>query len=534
MIVYATINRCVNNKIALPASPRLSTGDSRSDEAFPNLSPGHPQRWNILWILCGSLVLVVVSVSSLNVAIPAVQRGLGATATELQWIIDSYAVVFAGALLPAGALGDRFGRRGALMWGLAVFGIAAAAGMLADTPTQLIASRSAMGLGAALIMPATLSIVATVFGPEERGKAIAIWAGFAGAGGVVGLLSSGVLLERFWWGSVFAVNIPIVVLLSAAVLWLVPTSKDPDATPFDPAGAVLSMLGLGGLVFGVIEGAEKGWTSPESFGGFGLGLLALTAFVVWELRSDHPLLDPRFFANRDFSVGCFTITVAFFGIFGMFFVTTQFLQFVQGYDPLATGLRILPYALVLLVVAPLAARAADRHGARIVIASGAFVGAAGFAWLALLEVGSSSWTLAGGLATVAIGTGLLMPPATTALVASLPPAKAGVGSAMNDTTREVGGALGIAVVGALLKVGYSDSLGTATDALDAEARHIADDSIGGLLAVAAQLPPAQAEPLVAAGRVAFVDGQALGLGVAAALLFTTAVVVLAALPGGHR
>ena len=471
-------------------------------------------------------MLVVVSVSSLNVAIPAIQQSLGASSTQLQWIIDSYALVFAGVLLPAGALGDRLGRRGALITGLGIFTVAAAGGMLADTAPQLIVWRAVMGAGAAFIMPATLSIVSSVFGPEERAKAIAVWAGFAGAGGVVGLLSSGLLLERFWWGSVFAVNIPIALVLLAAVVWMVPTSRDPEATPFDPVGAVASIIGLSGLVFGVIEGAEKGWTSGVALGGFGAAVVGLAAFVWWELRTDHPLLDPRFFRHRDFTMGSFAITATFFGIFGMFFVLTQFLQFVQGHDALATGVRILPYGLLLLVVAPMAAGLVERLGAGIVTIVGAALGGAGFLVLALLSVDSSYSIVVLGLASVAVGTGLLMPPATTALVASLPPAKAGVGSAMNDVTREVGGALGIAVVGALMSIGYERSVEDDLETLPARAAEVGGDSLGGLISVSGDLDPALASDVLRAGRQAFVDGQQLGLSAAAVLMFAVAAVFL--------
>jgi DHA2 family multidrug resistance protein-like MFS transporter len=486
---------------------------------------GHPSRWSVLWVMCGSLVLVVVSVSSLNVAIPPIQRSLGASGSELQWIIASYALVFAGLLLPAGAIGDRFGRRGALLGGLMVFGIASVGGMLAGTSSQLIIWRGIMGAGAAFIMPATLSIVATVFGAIERPKAIAIWAGFAGAGGVIGLISSGLLLQSFWWGSVFAVNIPIVLLMLIAVVIVVPTSKDPESSPLDPVGAVLSIVGLVSLVYGIIEGPESGWGATQTVVAFVIAAVSLTAFVIWELRATWPMLDPQYFTDRRFSLGTMTITVAFFGIFGMFFVLTQFLQFVQGYNALEAGLRILPYGIVLLIVSPRAADLTERHGARIVTTIGMAIAAIGFGALALLEPTSNYALIAAGLVLAALGTGLLMPPATTALVAALPPAKAGVGSAMNDTTREVGGALGIAVVGALMSVGYRSALGNATNSLNPVAAEEATDSFGGLLSVAADLKPAAAQDLVQAGQSAFTNGMQLGMFTAAALIAIGAVLV---------
>jgi DHA2 family multidrug resistance protein-like MFS transporter len=486
---------------------------------------GHPRRWAVLWILCGSLVLVVVSVSSLNVAIPPIQRSLRASGSELQWIIDSYALVFAGLLLPAGAIGDRYGRREALLAGLSVFAIASLGGMAADTAGELILWRGVMGAGAALIMPATLSIVATVFGPIERPRAIAIWAGFAGAGGVIGLVSSGLLLRQFWWGSVFAVNLPIVLAMVVAVVVVVPTSRDPEATPLDPLGAVLSIIGLASLVFAIIEGPEKGWTSTPTVLAFSVAALALGAFVVWELRTEHPMLDPRFFRDRRFSLGSLTITAAFFGIFGMFFVLTQFLQFVQGYDALQAGLRILPYGLVLLAVSPRAPILASRFGASTVMVTGMAIAGTGFAALALLEPSSPYAVMALGLVLAALGTGLLMPPATTALVASLPAAKAGVGSAMNDTTREIGGAVGIAVVGALTAIGYRGGVSEIVESLDTAAATEAADSLGALVLVSAELEPGHATRLLNAGHEAFTDGMQLGMFAAAGLLALTAIAV---------
>lgn len=480
--------------------------------------------------MCGALVLVVVSVSSLNVAIPEIQRSLDASGSDLQWIIDSYALVFAGLLLPAGALGDRYGRREALLAGCTLFAVASVGGMLADSATTLIVWRGVMGAAAAFIMPATLSIVATVFGPAERSKAIAIWAGFAGAGGVIGLLSSGLLLRSFWWGSVFAINLPIVLILVVAVVVVVPTSKDPDATPIDPVGAVLSIIALVGLVFGIIEGAEKGWGAAPTLAAFGTTLIGFAAFVAWELRTKHPMLDPRFFLDRRFSLGSLSITAAFFGIFGMFFVLTQFLQFVQEYDALGAAVRIVPYGVVLLVVSPRAAVLAERWGSSTVTVLGLLIAAAGFVMLGLLNASSPYPPIAVGLITVALGTGLLMPPATTNLVASLPASKAGVGSAVNDTTREVGGAIGIAVVGALMSIGYRDTIEPATDGLDAEVAEAATDSFGALLTVAGELDASSRGPLIEVGREAFVDGMRIGMFAAAGLLAATATLVAAFRP----
>jgi EmrB/QacA subfamily drug resistance transporter len=306
-----------------------------------------------------------------------------------------------------------------------------------------------------------------------------------------------------------------------AVALVVPTSRDPEATRLDPVGALLSIVGLVALVFGIIEGPEKGWTATPTLGAFAVAAAALIGFVLWELRSSHPMLDPRFFRQRRFSLGSLTITATFFGIFAMFFVLTQFLQFVQGYDALEAGLRILPYGVVLLVVSPRSADLAKRFGDRSVMLVGMVIAAAGFIVLGLLEADSPYWPTALGLIVLALGTGLLMPPATTALVASLPPAKAGVGSAMNDTTREVGGAIGIAVGGALLSIGYRNGVETEVDGLSPEAAEAAEDSLGTLLG------NPEARRLADIGRDAFTDGMQLAMFASAGLLVFAAIAVAA-------
>ena len=347
------------------------------------------------------------------------------------------------------------------------------------------------------------------------------------------MIGSGILLEWFWWGSVFLINLPIVAAMLVLVLRIVPTSRDEQGTPLDPAGAVLSMVGLVSLVYGIIEVPEVGWTSPPVLGAFGLAAVLLGAFIFGELRIPNPMLDPRFFKNRIFSLSSLAITVAFFGIFGMFFVITQYFQFVQGHSVLGAGLRILPYPLVFFLVAPRAAFLTERFGARLVMTAGMLIAALGFALLALLALSrpETAYTLVGAaLAVVAGGMGLLMPPATSALVVSLPPSKSGVSSAVNDTTREVGGAIGIAIVGALVSVGYRDSLGDSLNSLDPSIAELGQDSIGALLAATANLAPELADPVIAIAGQAFSNGVRLGMSVAASVLAAAAVLVLALYP----
>jgi EmrB/QacA subfamily drug resistance transporter len=438
----------------------------------------HARRWILLGVMCLSLVMVVMSVSGLNVAIPNMQRELGATATELQWIIDAYAIVFAGLLLTAGALGDRFGRKGALLIGLVIFAAGSAISGLADEPVQVIIGRGVSGIGAAFVMPATLSLISAVFPPDERAKAIALWAGFAGAGGAIGPIISGALLEGFWWGSALLVNIPVVALTIAAVAMYSPRSRDDGATPLDPVGAVLSLVGLAALLFGIIEGPERGWSDSLVLAGFTVAIVALTAFVVWQARARFPMLPLGFFKDGRFTMGSTVITVAFFSMFGFFFLFTQFLQFGRGYSPLDAGLATLPFALSMVVFAPRSASWAESFGRTPVLVAGFAASAAGFAILAVVDVGTSYLVLTIALILLGSGMALTAAPSTGAIMDSVPMSKAGVGSAINDTTRELGGALGIAVLGSIATSAYRNEISLSGLGLDAESAELASESVG--------------------------------------------------------
>ena len=290
----------------------------------------HGRRWFLLAMMCLSLVLVVMSVSGLVTAIPTMQEALGASASQVAWILDAYAIVFAGSLLTAGALGDRFGRKRALLAGLVVFGSGSLIAGVATSAGQVIAGRAVMGIGAALVMPATLSIITTIFPPEERNRAIGVWAGFAGAGGAIGPIVSGALLERYWWGSAVLVNLPLVAATFIAIWTYAPESRDESETPLDPVGAVLSLAGLGALVYTIIQGGENGWTTTPVIAAAIVAAVALTAFLRWERQTEHPMLPLTLFRDRRFSVGSAVVTVAFFVMFGFFFLTTQYLQFARG------------------------------------------------------------------------------------------------------------------------------------------------------------------------------------------------------------
>lgn len=510
--------------------PRRS--DTPAGAPPPAAEEGHPQRWTILGILCLCLILVVASVSSLNVAIPSIVRALDADQTEQLWIIDSYGLVFAGFLLFAGALGDRYGRKKALLVGLVVFAGAAVVASQAGDPTQLIALRAVMGIGAALIMPATLSILTSVFPPAERGKAIAVWAGFAGAGGAIGPLMSGLLLESFWWGSVLFINVPIALVALVAIAWVVPSSRDEERRPLDPLGAVLSIIGLGGLVFGIINGPEHGWTSPETLAGFALGIAGLVGFVLYELRLEFPMLDPRLFRLRRLSLGSFTITAAFGVMFGMFYIVTLYLQFVHGYSPLSAAVHQLPFAATMLVVSPQGPRLVARFGARTMVTFGLLVQAVGFGVMATLGPDTPYVVLLVGLVLLGIGLANLMPPSTEAIVAALPASKAGVGSAINDTTREVGGAIGIAVLGSLLSIGYRSGVSDVVSRLPGEVAGVVEDSIAGAIAVGSspEAPPGLGDQLIETAKGAYTDGMSLAFVVAAGIGVVAAVIVNRAWP----
>ncbi len=338
---------------------------------------------------------------------------------------------------------------------------------------------------------------------------------------------SGLLLERYWWGSVLFINVPIALLALVAIAAVVPSSRDEERRPLDPLGAVFSIIGLGGLVFGIINGPEHGWTSAATLAGFVVGILGLVGFVLYELRIEFPMLDPRLFRLRRLSLGSLTITAAFGVMFGMFYIVTLYLQFVRGYSPLAAAVHQLPFAVTMLIVSPQGPRLVARFGARTMVTFGLVVQAVGFGVLATLGPDTSYGVLLVGLVLLGIGLANLMPPSTEAIVASLPPSKAGVGSAINDTTREVGGAIGIAVLGSLLSIGYRSGISDLVAQLPAEPASVVRDSIAGAIAVgrSPQAPPGMGAQLIDTAKGAYTDGLSLAFLVAAGIGVVTAVIV---------
>ncbi len=503
----------------------MSTDDQAAQA--PALSPR--RRRAVLAVVALALMMVVSAVSGLNVALPDLAVDTGASQTQITWIVDAYTLVFAGLLLSVGALGDRFGRKGVLIAGLVVFGAAAGAAMATSSPGVLIALRGAMGVGAAAVMPVTLSIITTSFPPAERGRAVGVWVGVAGGGAVLGLFASGILLEFYAWNSFFGLNVVLAVLALIGTLLVIPTSRDAHPAPLDPVGAVLSLVGVGSLVFGIIEVSSRGWGDPVILLAYGLAVVALAGFVVWELGREHPLLDPRLFRLRGFSTGSLALTIQFFGSFGMFFTMLQYLQYVTGRSPLAAAVALLPMPFVMVPVARNAPHVAERFGIRRVVPVGLLLSATGLFLMSRLGVELVYWEFALALVVFAAGMGLAGTPATTAIVSSLPPSKQGVASAVNDTSRELGSALGIAILGSVLASGYRDALAAsgALVGLPAQAVERATSSIAFLQAGAQQIAamgPAGTR-LADAARQAFVDGTGQALLVGSGALVLGAVVV---------
>lgn len=497
----------------------------------------HRDRWITLAVLCVSLLVIVLDNTILNVALPRLAAspddgGLSASQSQLQWIVDSYTIVFAGLLLTTGTIGDRFGRYRFLTVGLIIFGAGSALSALAADANVLIGTRALMGIGGAFIMPATLSILTNVFTePKERAKAIGIWAGVSALGLGLGPISGGFLLTHFWWGSIFLVNIPIVVAGLFFGYRYIPESKDPSPSKADPLGAFLSIAALGVLLAAVIEAPGYGWLSPQILLGFGSGVVLAIAFIVWELKCDHPMLNFEFFKNPRFSAASGAITLTFLGLFGMIFLLTQYLQSVLGYSTIKAGAVLLPQAVVIMIAAPLSSIWVDRIGNKAVVAGGLTLCSAAFLSFTLLTVTSSMILVIALTCLLGLGMGNVMAPATDSIMGSLPRSKAGVGSAMNDTTRQTGGAVGVAVLGSLLSWKYGDQMtGRLIGKLPGQPIEPFTDSIGTTLGIVESAPP-DVRPLIeSAARESFVAGLHLASLVAAGILIIAALSVVIWLP----
>ena len=507
---------------------------------FDGAAASHPRRWTVLAVLCLALLVVGIDGTIVNVALPTLVRELHASSSELQWIVDAYMIVFAGFLLIAGNTGDRLGRKRCFLIGLAIFGLGSFGCSRASTATELIAFRAVQGFGAAFIMPATLSILTNVFrDPAERAKAIALWAGVSGLGVAIGPLAGGYLLEHFWWGSIFLVNVPLVAVTIAAAVVIVPRSRDPLAPKLDILGTLLSTVGLVALLFGIIEGPAQGWVDPLVIAAFVIGLVLLTAFVLWERITDHPILDVSFFADPRFSAASVAVTLVFFAMFGALFFVSQYLQFVLGYSALKAGAALIPVAAALMVAAPLSARLVARFGTKWIVTIGLVLVAVALLLVRQVTISSGYPLIAVVLVIIGVGIGLSMAPATDSIMGSLPPEKAGVGSAMNDTTREIGGALGVAIMGSITSAIYASTI-TANpgfkvlEKASPEAAAAVKDSIGGASFVATMLPESARAALVDASNAAFVHALDKTVVVAAAAALMGALVAFLFLPARAR
>jgi EmrB/QacA subfamily drug resistance transporter len=514
--------------VNVATSPPLT---SASADAGDLVTDARRQR-RILIAMCTALIAVVASVSGLNVAQQDLAIDLGASQGELLWVINGYTMALAALLLPIGAIGDRWGRKPILLGGLVVFiGANVLAGMAGSVEVLLVA-RVIAGVGAAMIMPVTLSVITSSFPDEQRARAVGIWSGFAGAGGILGLFVSSFLIDQFTWPWLFAM--PVLFAAASLIMSLraVGNSREHHEGRFDVLGSLLSAIGVGGLVLGIHEGPERGWSDPLTLLGIVIGGVALIGFAVWELRHERPLLDIRMFADRRLAAGSVTLLIVFAVMFGIFLVLTQFMQAVLGYSALAAAASLLPMMVVMMPLSSVAPTIARRVGLRRVMVTGVTLFAVGLALLATtVSADGGYWSVLPGLLVLSAGIGLAMSPSTTAITESLPGDKQGVASALNDTVRELGGAVGIALLGSLVGAGYRASVSDATGDLSPELAHRVEEGIGSAFAASGDLG-ASAPSVLTAARDALVDGWRLSMWVGVALAAATLLFVAFRAPRG--
>ena len=490
----------------------------------------YARRWWTLGILCMSLMIVTMGNSVLNVAIPTLSRELHATTSQLQWSIAAYSLVFAGLLFTAGAIGDRFGRKGALQLGLIGFLVGTLLASLSTEMWHIIACRAFMGACAAFIMPSTLSILVNVFPAHERTKAIAIWAGVSGAAGMVGPILSGWMLGHFWYGSVFLVTIPFIFVALILGFFYVPTSRDPEEAQLDLVGAGLSIVGISSLVYALIQAPGDGWTGVQPLTAFVIAIVFLVVFVLWELHVDEPMLDMHYFQHRAFATATGGMILVFLAMFGVMFLITQYFQLILGFSPLGSALRFLPIAPVMLIVAPMTPRIAGRIGVNRTVGLGMSLVSIGFLSFTLLKVDTSYLYVLVCMLVLISGIAMTISPMTAAIMSVVPPRRAGAGSAMNDATRELGAALGVAVLGSVAASRYSAGIAHAIAPLSPGDQATASASLGAALQTAARLPQALAGPLVSAAEHAFVSGIHIAAFTGAVLCACAALVSLKFMP----
>lgn len=515
------------DKVSAASPSSADTGPEIAPATNPAPTSRH-RTWTLVMACCAVLV-VISSMVALNTALGDIALATSANQTQLTWIIDSYTLTLACLLLPAGAIGDRYGRRGALLFGLTIFAVASVVPALSTHPLHIIAARAVAGVGAAFIMPATLSLITASYPADQRTKAVGIWAGIAGCGGVFGMLGSGALLYFWPWQSIFwafagagLVLIPVTATIAS--------SRDAQARAVDVAGAVVIAAAVAALVYGILAAPDRGWTHPVVLGGIAGGLILTVAFAIIELRAPYPLLDVRLFLDRQFGTGAAAITVLFMVMFGFFFLSMQFMQLVMGYSPIGTALALSPLAVPMLILSPLSSWYLPRLGLRVVLFTGLGLLSAGLLCLCLVRTDSSYWDLAWPLLVVSTGVGIFTAPTTSAIMTSVPDDKQGVASAVNDTTREVGAALGIALTGSLLAAGYTKHIGSAVAGFPGPVQDAARGSLAGAVAAAPHLGPVGGQ-LVAVARVAFLHAMQTSLVVLASITAVAGVLIACWAPG---
>ena len=507
-----------------------TTPTSHSIAGNAPVSAGDRRRWWTLAVLCLSLLMTVLDTTVVNVALPTLSRELHASSSALEWIVDSYTLLFAGLLLLGGAIGDRYGRHLTLPAGLVVFGAGSVAAAVSSSAAELIAARAVMGAGAALVMPATLSILSGVFpNTTERAKAIGIWSAVSGLGIAIGPTLGGLLLEHFAWSSIFLVNLPVIAVALIAGRKLIPASRAPRPPRLDAPGAALSVAGLSALTYTLIQAPDNGWTSTATLATSAVSLLLLGAFAVVQLRTTEPMVDLRLFQNPRFAGASASVMALFFALTAATFLLTQVYQFVLGLSPLQAGLRALPPALMVAVVSPLGARLAQKTGPRTPIAAGLALATAGLILYATATASSGYLHYMLAMSVIGTGIGLAMAPATQSIMSALPPAKAGVGSAINDTTRNLGSVLGIAVIGSIVTSAYKTALTPAHIA--AHTAQAARQSVGAATEIAHQLPTPLGHELQTMAHHAFVHAADRGLLAAAGITIAGTIIAARTLPG---
>lgn len=503
-------------------------------EELDGIEPSiYKRRWQILATLCASLLLVMIGNSSLNLALPTLAEQLSLTSVQLTWIVDVYSLIFASLLFTASAVADRYGRKTLMQIGLFIFLAGTIyAGFFATNGIELIISRGVMGFGAAFVMPTTLSIINNVFPRKQRARAIAIWSGIAGGGVALGSIASGFLIEHYSWESVFIFSAIVGIIGITFNQWLTPNSHDEHHTPIDWLGGFLSTVGLLGLVYGIIEAPSHGLFTTPILISLGIGISGILSFVWWQKKTEHPMLDMKLFSRSAFSVSALSVSLVFFALMGIFFSMSQLFQLVMGYGAFESSLRMLPLMMLLVFVSPFVPNIVKKFGTRWTVTTGLVLVTIAFVIMSQWPTIPSYAQIIASMAVMMSGMALTMTPATTMMMSAVPRNRAGMGSAMNDTTRELGGALGVAVLGSVLGTAYSNKIAESVSQLPSEAQTIAENSLAGALVIAEKLGPIGA-PLVTAAKEAWMNGLSEAMLIAAAIVAVAAVITGIWLPHEH-